>query len=114
MTRLLLLPLLLVALAACSSTPAGEVASLGGDQAVVTLHDEVVEASCAMCEFGWSSLRDCRTAIRVGGQVYLAHGACVPDSEDHGTGLCHAILKARVSGRIEGGDFYADSFTLLP
>ncbi len=113
--RTLLLGLALHAAAGCSSAGhAGEVASVTADATTLTLNEQVVEAGCAMCMFGWSSLRDCQTAIRVGDKVWLARGACVPDSEDHGTGLCHAILKARVTGYVQQEVFHASSFTVLP
>jgi len=38
----------------------------------------------------------------------------VPDAEDHRTRVCHAIVKARVSGKTEGDTFVATSFVMLP
>jgi hypothetical protein len=116
-TRLLAaLVLAAIADAGCSSPPPRvETAGAGMDaSAGVALTDQVVEAGCAMCMFGMESLGDCQTAIRVDGKVYLARGSCVPDAEDHGTGLCHAILKARVTGRLVGDTFMASSFSILP
>ena len=111
--RIVVLALLLLAATGCASS-SGEVASVGLDASALVLDEQVVEAGCAMCMFGWSSLRDCQTAIRMGENVYLARGACVPDAEDHGTGLCHAVLKARVSGRLQGEVFQASRFVVLP
>src|SRR5215475_7273191 len=106
---------LLVAAGCAASPPRDEPSGAGMDATTgVTLTDQVVDAGCAMCMFGMESLGDCQTAIKVDGKVYLARGACVPDAEDHGTGLCHAILKARVSGRLVGDKFLASSFTVLP
>ena len=111
---LLVLGVLLLAAGCSAPVAAGEAASVGLDVSSLTLNDQVVEAGCAMCMFGESSLHDCQTAIRVGDKVYLARGACVPDCEDHSTGLCSSILKARVTGRLQGEVFQASSFTVLP
>jgi len=102
--------------AGCSSPPPrAETAGAGMDASVgVELADQVVEAGCAMCVFGMEALGDCQTAIRVDGKVYLARGVCVPDAEDHATGLCHAMHKARVTGRLVGDTFQASSFSILP
>lgn len=95
------------------AAPATESAAKAGPAETVSLTDQVVEAGCAQCMFGLK-IDDCETAIRVDGKVYLALGTCVPDAEEHGSGLCHAILKARVSGKLVGDKFMATSFTLLP
>src|SRR5262252_5423751 len=106
------LALAALVVAGCSSAPRTTATSGAGMDAAavgVELTDQVVDAGCAMCMFGMESLGDCQTAIRVDGKVYLARGTCVPDAEDHGTGLCHAILKARVTGRLVGDKFLASS-----
>jgi hypothetical protein len=102
--------------AGCSSPPPrAETAGAGMDaSAGVELADQVVETGCAMCMFGMNGLADCQTAIRVDGKVYLVRGTCVPDAEDHSTGLCHAIQKARVTGRLVGDTFMCSSFSILP
>jgi len=91
-----------------AAAPAATVAEGG----VVT--DQIVEASCAMCQFDVEGESDCRTAVRINGAVYLATGSGVPDAEDHATGLCDGVRKARVSGKIAGKEFVATSFVLLP
>ena len=80
----------------------------------MTLKDQVVDAGCGACIFGMDNLPDCETAIRVNGVVFLATGAGVPDAEDHATGMCQALHKARVSGKTVGDKFVATSFVLLP
>jgi hypothetical protein len=116
MTRILAALLLAAMVGACSSAPPrAETAGAGMDASVgVELTDQVVETGCAMCMFGMNGLADCQTAIRVDGKVYLVRGSGVPDAEDHSTGLCHAIQKARVTGRLVGDKFVASSFSLLP
>jgi len=78
----------------------------------ITLTDKVVDVGCAQCMFGLD-LPDCETAIRVDGVIFMATGQDVPDAEDHETGVCRTIKRARVSGQTVGPRFVATSFVLL-
>ncbi len=74
-----------------------------------------VEASCAGCGFGIAR-NDCELAVRIDGRVLDVVGTGIDDHGDaHAPdGFCNAVRRARVSGRIDGDRFVADTFELLP
>jgi Family of unknown function (DUF6370) len=80
----------------------------------MTVKNQVVDVGCAACVFEVAGASGCQTAIRLNGLVFLASGTGVPDAEDHSTGVCAGLQKARVSGTTVGNKFVATSFVLLP
>lgn len=82
------------------------------------LNNQIVEASCGQCQFGMKDLKpnSCDLAIRVDGKSYFVDGAGIDDFGDaHASdGFCNAVRTARVSGTIDGNQFHATAFVLLP
>lgn len=77
---------------------------------------QIVEASCGQCKFGMKDKKGCDLAVRINGVPYFVTGTSIDKHGDaHAEdGFCNAIRKAKVSGKIEGKNFVASSFTLLP
>ena len=76
---------------------------------------QIVEAACGECKLGMK-VPGCQLAVRINGKAYLVEGADLDDYGDaHAThGMCNAIRKAEVTGKIEHDKFVATSFKLLP
>ncbi|RYY50835.1 MAG: hypothetical protein EOO06_02685 [Chitinophagaceae bacterium] len=76
----------------------------------------VVEASCGQCKFGLKDKKGCDLAVRIEGVPYFVTGTSIDKHGDaHAAdGFCNAIRKAKVSGKIDGRNFVATSFVLLP
>lgn len=77
---------------------------------------QIVEASCGQCQFGMKDKKGCDLAVRINGVPYFVTGTSIDKHGDaHAEdGFCNAIRKAKVSGKVEGKNFVASSFTLLP
>ena len=77
---------------------------------------QIVEASCGQCKFGMKDKKGCDLAVRINNIPYFVTGTTIDKHGDaHADdGFCNAIRKARVSGSIEGKNFVATSFVLLP
>ena len=77
---------------------------------------QIVEASCGQCQFGMKDKKGCDLAVRINGVPYFVTGTSIDKYGDaHAEdGFCNAIRKAKVSGKVEGKNFVASSFTLLP
>jgi hypothetical protein len=77
---------------------------------------QIVEASCGQCQFGMKDKKGCDLAVRINNVPYFVTGTSIDKHGDaHADdGFCNAIRKARVSGTIEGKNFVATSFELLP
>lgn len=92
-------------------------ASKHGDDAsaATRLEGAIVEAACGECQLDLDG-DECTLAIRVDGRVLRVTGTAIDDHGDaHAAdGFCNAIRQARVTGRIEGDVFVAESFELLP
>ncbi len=78
--------------------------------------NQYVEASCGMCNFDQKNDRGCALAVRMDNKVYYVEGTTI---KDHGNphaddGFCNVVKKAKVSGEIKDGKFYASSFALVP
>lgn len=86
-----------------------------GVNADLVIKNQVVEAGCGQCQFGLKK-KGCDLAVRIDGKAYFVDGTGIDDHGDaHAAdGLCNHIRKARVTGRIVGDRFKADSFQLLP
>lgn len=77
---------------------------------------QIVEASCGQCKFGMKEKAGCDLAVRINGVPYFVTGTSIDKHGDaHASdGFCNAIRKAKVSGKVEGKNFIATSFVLLP
>jgi hypothetical protein len=95
------------AFAACSSEAS----------AIEITTPRVVEASCGQCKFGLAGDRagGCDLAVRIDGRSYYVRGTTIDEHGDsHATdGFCNAIRQARVTGRVEDGEFAVASFALV-
>jgi len=80
----------------------GKAAAAIGD----TLADAVVmEIGCAGCLYEIPGISGCRqAAVVVNGKPLLLTSA---DLDVHGSGLCRAVKKAKIAGRVEGDKFVA-------
>ncbi|MCP3905862.1 MAG: hypothetical protein GY715_19740 [Planctomycetes bacterium] len=74
-----------------------------------------VDAACGQCQFGLPG-DGCDLAVRFDGHAYFVDGTGIDDHGDaHAAdGLCNAVRRARVTGRVAGDRFVASSFELLP
>lgn len=69
-----------------------------------------MRAGCATCVYDLPG-RGCPLAVIVDGQPVLVQGVPTPG---HETGICDREIRARVTGRMEGGTFVATAFEPLP
>lgn len=85
------------------------------EASVVTIRNQIVEASCGQCQFHLPG-KGCDLAVRIDGKAYFVDGTGIDDHGDaHAKdGFCQRIRKARVSGRIVNHRFQATTFELLP
>jgi len=111
--RVLILAVVLAG-SACSREPASAPAA-PDSSAPLLVESRVVEAACGSCRFDLPG-DDCALAVRIDGRALYVDGTKMDDLGDaHAAdGLCNAVRKARVSGRVEGDRFRTTSFELLP
>jgi hypothetical protein len=78
------------------------------------IENVVVEASCGQCRFGMKG-DGCNLAVKIEGKIYWVDGSKIDDHGDaHAKdGLCNAVRKAGVSGKIVRGRFKASAFKLF-
>lgn len=76
---------------------------------------KIVEAACGGCKFGLKG-KGCSLAVRIDNKAYFVDGASIDEFGDaHAAdGLCVAIRKAEVQGKIVDNKFKATYFKLLP
>ncbi len=76
---------------------------------------QTVEAACGQCKFGLKG-KGCSVAVRTNGQAYFVDGTTIDQHGDaHADdGLCNAVRKAQVKGKVVDGRFKATYFKLLP
>lgn len=79
------------------------------------ISEREADASCGLCHFGLTASA-CKLAVKIEEKAYFVKG--VP-ADDHVKmhspgGYCMTIRKAKVSGRIERGEFVALNYELLP
>ena len=76
---------------------------------------QIVDAACGECKLGMK-VPGCQLAVRINGKAYLVEGADLDDYGDaHAAhGMCNAIRKAEVTGKVVNDKFVATSFKLLP
>lgn len=98
--QILLLMICVVGFIACSSS---------------RLENKIVEASCGQCQFGMKEKKGCDLAIRFEGESYFVTGTGIDDHGDaHAAdGFCQRIRKAKVTGEIKDGVFFAENFELV-
>lgn len=106
----LLIPGLSLLLFACRADGRYAVASKPATE------ERIVEAGCGECIFEIPGATGCPLAVRIDGRAYLVRGSGIDDHGDaHAPdGLCNSARRARVRGRIEGDEFVAEAFELLP
>ena len=78
--------------------------------------DKVVDAGCGMCIYDQKSEKGCAPAVKIDGKVYFVEGAdkkALGDAHAH-DGYCNREKKAKVSGEIRNGKFYAKEFAFVP
>lgn len=75
----------------------------------------IVETACGECKFQMTG-DACDLAVKIDGKYYFVEGSTVDEHGDaHAPdGLCSAVRKAKVTGTIKKGAFFATSFELLP
>ena len=102
--------LFLLALAAGCST-----ASQAGNHAPRLTEPTVVQAACGECLFGMKG-KGCDLAVRIDGHAYYVDGVNMDSLGDaHAAdGMCQVIRKAKVTGEVRRGRFFATHFELLP
>ena len=76
------------------------------------LKDKVVESGCGMCMYDVKSEKGCSMSVKIDGKVYPVEGI---DKKHFGDahakdGYCSMKKKAKVSGKIKKGVFYATKF----
>ncbi len=76
---------------------------------------QVVEVSCGKCKLGLAG-KTCDMAVRINGKAYYADGANIDAFGDaHASdGMCNAIRKAEVQGKLVDGRFKISYIKLLP
>jgi Family of unknown function (DUF6370) len=76
---------------------------------------QVVEVSCGKCKLGLAG-KTCEMAVRIDGKSYYADGANIDNFGDaHAQdGMCNAIRKAEVQGKIVKNRFKISYIKLLP
>jgi hypothetical protein len=75
----------------------------------------VVDAACGECLFGLPG-KGCDLAVRIDGRSYYVDGIDMDSLGDaHAKdGMCEVIRRAKVTGEVRNGRFFASSFKLLP
>lgn len=79
------------------------------------IENKVVQTGCGMCMFKVNSAKSCGVYAKIDNQFYEVIGL---DKKVVGTGheadgYCEVVKKARVSGEIKRGKFYATSFKYI-
>lgn len=80
-----------------------------------SINNKVVDAACKMCQFNLKSEKGCAVAVKIDGKVYDVEGVDKKSLGDaHADdGYCNMMKKARVSGQIKGGKFFATKFAFV-
>ena len=75
---------------------------------------QIVEVACGECKFGMEG-KGCDLAINIDGKKYFVEGTDIHDQGDaHGEdGLCNAVGKAEVQGKIVKNKFKASYFKIV-
>jgi hypothetical protein len=68
-----------------------------------------VEVGCGKCAYGFRGTRECATAAKIDGKVYLVVGA---ELEAGANGLCESVKQGTVEGELMGGKFVATAIQL--
>ena len=79
------------------------------------IENKIVQTGCGMCMFKEKSAKGCAVFVKIDDQFYAVQGV---DKKVVGTGheddgYCKVIKKARISGEIKKGKFYATSFSYI-
>lgn len=110
-SRILMFGTVLVAATGCGDRT-GE--SGTAPVATIVLQDRIVDASCGQCQLELPG-SGCDLAIAIDGSAYYVDGSHIDDHGDaHGPdGLCNAVRRARVTGRLVGGRVTVEELVLL-
>lgn len=108
-----LLGLALIAGGCCAAEPEPPEGSESSTQSVV-LQDRFVDASCGQCQLDLPG-SGCDLAIAFDGSAYYVIGSHIDDHGDaHGPdGLCNAVRRARVTGRLVDGRVMVEELVLV-
>ncbi len=76
---------------------------------------QVVEVSCGKCKLGLPG-KTCDLAVRISGKAYYVDGADIDNFGDaHADdGMCNAIRKAEIQGKLVNNRFKISYIKLLP
>lgn len=107
------LGLVLIVGGCCAAEPEPPEASEPATESVV-LQDRIVDASCGQCQLDLPG-SGCDLAIAFDGTAYYVDGSHIDDHGDaHGAdGLCNAVRRARVTGRLVDGRVAVEEFVLI-
>ena len=105
---------------AADAKEAQPLASADALKAASVKRERTMDVGCGKCMLNIQGMDSCEAAVKVGGKAYEITGAYIDPAR---TGLCKALRKARVVGRLvqygEGwtingqeGEFIADSIVL--
>lgn len=87
----------------------------------ISLHAQTKEktykvlAACGQCQFSMNNSEGCDLAIQIAGKHYWVKGSEMSDHGDEHAedGMCKAIRKAKVIGKLENDTINVSEFTLL-
>ena len=100
--------------------PAGTQPSADALKAASVKRERTMDVGCGKCMLNIQGMESCEAAVKVAGKAYEITGAYIDPTE---TGLCKALRKARVLGRLvpydegltvngQNAEFIADSIEL--
>ena len=110
-SRILMFGIVLVAATGCGDRTADSGAT---PVATIVLQDRIVDASCGQCRLDLPG-SGCDLAIAFDGTAYYVNGSHIDDHGDaHGPdGLCNAVRRARVTGRLVDGRVMVEELVLV-
>ena len=76
------------------------------------IDNKVVETGCGKCMFKVKSEKTCAVFVKIDNKFYAVEGVAknVFGDSHAADGYCNVIKKARITGEIKKGKFYATSF----
>ena len=79
------------------------------------VENKVVLIGCGMCQFKIKSEKKCAAFVKIDGDFYQLEGVnkSIFGDPDAAGGYCTVTKKARVSGEIKKGKFFATSFSFI-
>ena len=79
------------------------------------IENKVVETGCGMCQFKVKSAKGCAVFVKINDQFYPVEGVSkiVVGTGHEDDGYCKMTKRARITGEIKKGKFYATSFNYI-